>query len=70
MSRIDELKSLIRFYEEQLAEDEGDLYEEYEVELVAAIDELNKLTKKWYYLRVNFQRIITKTKNNHNVKIT
>lgn len=46
MSRIDELKSLIRFYEEQLAEDEGDLYEEYEVELVAAIDELNKLTKK------------------------
>lgn len=46
MSRIDELKALIRFYEEQLGEDEGDLYEEYEVELVAAIDELNKLTKK------------------------
>ncbi|MGM9934988.1 hypothetical protein [uncultured Clostridium sp.] len=46
MDRIDELKSLIRFYEEQLGEDEGDLYEEYEVELVAAIDELNKLTKK------------------------
>ncbi|WP_294153628.1 hypothetical protein [uncultured Clostridium sp.] len=45
MSRIDELKALIRFYEEQLGEDEGDLYEEYEVELVAAIDELNKLTK-------------------------
>ncbi len=45
VSRIDELKALIRFYEEQLGEDEGDLYEEYEVELVAAIDELNKLTK-------------------------
>lgn len=45
MSRIDELKSLIRFYEEQLGEDEGDLYEEYEVELVAAIDELNTLVK-------------------------
>ena len=45
MSRIDELKSLIRFYEEQLGEDEGDLYEEYESELVAAIDELNRLTK-------------------------
>ena len=45
MNRIDELKSLIRFYEEQLGEDEGDLYEEYEVELVAAIDELNRLTK-------------------------
>lgn len=46
MNRIDELKSLIRFYEEQLAEDEGDLYEEYEVELVAAIDELNRLMKE------------------------
>ncbi|BBK75844.1 MULTISPECIES: hypothetical protein [Clostridium] len=45
MSRVDELRSLIRFYEEQLGEDEGDLYEEYEIELVAAIDELNKLTK-------------------------
>lgn len=45
MNRIEELKSLIRFYEEQLGEDEGDLYEEYEVELVAAIDELNRLTK-------------------------
>lgn len=45
MSRIDELKSLIRFYEEQLGEDEGDLYEEYELELVAAIDELNSLTE-------------------------
>ncbi len=44
MSRVDELRSLIRFYEEQLGEDEGDLYEEYEIELVAAIDELNKLT--------------------------
>ena len=39
MDRIDELKSLIRYYEEQLGEDEGDLYEEYEVELVAAIDD-------------------------------
>ena len=45
MSRVDELRSLIRFYEEQLGEDEGDLYEEYEIELVAAIDELSKLTK-------------------------
>lgn len=45
MSRIDELKCLIRFYEEQLGEDEGDLYEEYESELVAAIDELNSLTE-------------------------
>lgn len=45
MSRVDELRSLIRFYEEQLGEDEGDLYEEYEIELVAAIDELNKLIK-------------------------
>lgn len=45
MSRIDELRSLIRFYEEQLGEDEGDLYEEYEAELIEAIDELNKLTK-------------------------
>lgn len=45
MCRVDELRSLIRFYEEQLGEDEGDLYEEYEIELVAAIDELNKLTK-------------------------
>lgn len=45
MSRIDELKTLIRFYEEQLGEDEGDLYEEYEAELVAVIDELNRLTK-------------------------
>ena len=45
MSRIDELNTLIRFYEEQLGEDEGDLYEEYEAELVAAIDELNRLTK-------------------------
>lgn len=45
MSRIDELESLIRFYEEQLGEDEGDLYEEYEAELVAAIEELNRLTK-------------------------
>lgn len=45
MSRVDELRSLIRFYEEQLGEDEGDLYEEYEIELVAAIDELNKLTR-------------------------
>lgn len=44
MSRIDELRTLIRFYEEQLGEDEGDLYEEYEAELVAAIDELNRLT--------------------------
>ena len=49
MDRIEELKSLIRFYEEQLGEDEGDLYEEYEVELVAAIDELNRLTKKANY---------------------
>lgn len=46
MSRIDELKTLIRFYEEQLGEDEGDLYEEYEAELVAVIDELNSLTKE------------------------
>ena len=45
MNRIEELKSKIRFYEEQLGEDEGELYEEYEVELVAAIDELNRLTK-------------------------
>lgn len=45
MSRVDEIRSLIRFYEEQLGEDEGDLYEEYEIELVAAIDELNKLTR-------------------------
>lgn len=45
MDKIEELKSRIRFYEEQLGEDEGDLYEEYEVELVAAIDELNRLTK-------------------------
>lgn len=45
MSRVDELRSLIRFYEEQLGEDEGDLYEEYEIELIAAIDELNKLKK-------------------------
>ncbi|MDU4750955.1 MAG: hypothetical protein E6X86_08000 [Clostridium butyricum] len=45
MSRVDELRSLIRFYEEQRGEDEGDLYEEYEIELVAAIDELNKLTR-------------------------
>lgn len=45
MSRIDELRSLIRFYEEQLGEDEGDLYEEYEIELVAAIDEFNRLIK-------------------------
>lgn len=45
MSRIDELNTLIRFYEEQLGEDEGDLYEEYEAELVAVIDELNRLTK-------------------------
>ena len=44
MGRIDELRTLIRFYEEQLGEDEGDLYEEYEAELVAAIDELNRLT--------------------------
>ncbi len=44
MDRVEELKRLIRFYEEQLGEDEGDLYEEYEIELVAAIDELNKLT--------------------------
>lgn len=42
-SRIEELKAKIRFYEEQLGEDEGDLYEEYEVELVAAIEELNNL---------------------------
>lgn len=49
VDRIEELKSLIRFYEEQLGEDEGDLYEEYEVELVAAIDELNRLTKKANY---------------------
>lgn len=45
MSRIEELKAMIRFYEEQLGEDEGDLYEEYEAELVAAIDELNRLLK-------------------------
>ena len=45
MDKIEELKSRIRFYEEQLGEDEGDVYEEYEVELVAAIDELNRLTK-------------------------
>ncbi len=45
MDKIEELKSRIRFYEEQLGEDEGDLYEEYEVELVAAIDELNRITK-------------------------
>lgn len=43
--KIDELKDKIQFYEEQLAEDEDDLYEEYEVELVAAIDELQKLEK-------------------------
>lgn len=46
LNRIEELKYKIRFYEEQLGEDEGDLYEEYEVELVATIDELNKLTKE------------------------
>ena len=45
MDKIEELKSRIRFYEEQLGEDEGDLYEEYEVELVAAIDEQNRITK-------------------------
>ncbi|SFU84443.1 hypothetical protein SAMN04487886_12155 [Clostridium sp. DSM 8431] len=43
--RIKELKSKIQFYEEQLAEDEGDLYEEYEIELVEAINELQKLEK-------------------------
>lgn len=46
MNRIEELKSKIRFYEEQIAEDEGDGFEEYEIELVAAIDELNRLTEK------------------------
>lgn len=46
MKRIEYLKSRIRFYEEQIGEDEGDSFEEFEVELVAAIDELNKLEKK------------------------
>lgn len=46
MDRIEELKKKIRFYEEQIGEDEDDLYEEYEVELVAAIEELNKLLGK------------------------
>lgn len=46
MDRVQELRAKIRFYEEQLGEDEGDLYEEYEVELVATIDELNQLLKK------------------------
>ena len=46
MDRIEELKNMIRFYEEQIGEDEDDLYEEYEVELVAAIEELNKLLGK------------------------
>ncbi len=46
MDRIEELKKMIRFYEEQIGEDEDDLYEEYEVELVAAIEELNKLLGK------------------------
>jgi len=32
--KIEELKRKIRFYEEQIGEDEGELYEEYEVELV------------------------------------
>lgn len=46
MDRIEELKKKIRFYEEQIGEDEDDLYEEYEVELVAAIEELNSLLGK------------------------
>ena len=46
MDRIEELKKKIRFYEEQIGEDEDDLYEDYEVELVAAIEELNKLLGK------------------------
>ena len=45
INKIEKLKARIRFYEEQIAEDEGDAFEEYEVELVAAIDELNRLTK-------------------------
>ena len=45
INRIEKLKAKIRFYEEQIAEDEGDGFEDYEVELVAAIDELNKLTE-------------------------
>ena len=44
INKIEKLKARIRFYEEQIAEDEGDAFEEYEVELVAAIDELNRLT--------------------------
>lgn len=46
INRIEELKAKIRFYEEQIAEDEGDGFEDYEVELVEAIDELNKLNEK------------------------
>lgn len=46
IDRIEKLKAKIRFYEEQIAEDEGDGFEEYEIELVAAIDELNRLTEK------------------------
>lgn len=46
IKRIEYLKSRIRFYEEQIGEDEGDSFEEFEVELVAAIDELNRLEKK------------------------
>lgn len=46
MNRVEELRAKIKFYEEQLGEDEGDLYEEYEVELVDTIDKLNKLLKK------------------------
>ena len=46
MDIIEELTKNIRFYVEQIGEDEDDLYEEYEVELVAAIEELNKLLGK------------------------
>lgn len=45
MSRIDELRDLIRFYEEQIEEDHGESGSDYEVELATAIDELNTLLK-------------------------
>ena len=31
INKIEKLKARIRFYEEQIAEDEGDAFEEYEV---------------------------------------
>lgn len=46
VDRIEELKRKIRFYEEQIGEDEGDSFEEYDAELMEAIAELNKLLEE------------------------